>query len=92
MRICQVGKTGRYFPRRKGALCRPACTTKEKQSPVIACHQTENSDSKCRREGGYGGAYCKPVKDVGAIHLPRNLRANQNRGEGLLVVMQLRAA
>lgn len=78
-------KTGHYFPRRKGARCRPACTTKAKQSPVIACHQTENTDSKCMIEGGYGCAYCKPVKDVRTIYLPRNCRANQNREAGLVV-------
>lgn len=39
--ICQVRKQDTNFPRRKGALRRPACATKEKQSPVIACHLTE---------------------------------------------------
>lgn len=41
---------------------------------------------KCRMEGGYGSAYCKPVKGDGTIHLRRNLRANQ-RGEELLLLL-----
>lgn len=53
---------------------------KKNTSPVIACHQTENCDSKCGIEGGYSRAYCKPVKDARTIHLPRNLGENQ-KGE-----------
>lgn len=64
----------------EGAPCQPACTTKEKQSQVIACHQTDNSDLKCRVEGGDGSAYCKPVKDVWTIHLRRDLTTNHTEG------------
>lgn len=81
-------KTGHYILRRKGALCRPVFTTKEKQSPVIACHQIENTDLKCRIEGGHGSAHCKPVKDAGSIHLPKKCRAYQS-GEVMLGVDSL---
>lgn len=82
---CHVGEQDSSFQggekkKEEGAQCQAACTTKEKQSQVIACHQTDNSDLKCRVEGGNGSAYCKPVKDVWTIHLQRYLTANHTGG------------
>lgn len=60
-------------------------TTKEKQSPVIACYQTENTDSKCMIEGErVCGAHVLPTSQGHRNH-PSRVEARSKSRPGSCV-------